>query len=47
MELHEHEILIACVEGWSANAAWRGVRMSDLLAAAGVEKRREVDVVSL
>ena len=47
MELHEHEIPIACVEGWSANASWRGVRMRDLLAAAGIDEPREVDVVSL
>ncbi|GAA2030321.1 molybdopterin-dependent oxidoreductase [Agromyces tropicus] len=26
---------IACVEGWSQSATWRGVRMVDLLAAAG------------
>ena len=47
MELHEHEIPIACVEGWSANASWRGVRLRDLLAAAGIDEPREVDVVSL
>jgi DMSO/TMAO reductase YedYZ molybdopterin-dependent catalytic subunit len=47
MEQHEHEIPIACVEGLSANASWRGVRMRDLLAAAGIDEPREVDVVSL
>lgn len=47
MELHEHEIPIACVEGWSANASWRGVRMRDLLAASGIDEPREVDVISL
>lgn len=47
MEQHEHEIPIACVEGWSANESWRGVRMRDLLAAAGVDEPRVVDVVSL
>jgi DMSO/TMAO reductase YedYZ molybdopterin-dependent catalytic subunit len=47
MELHEHEIPIACVEGWSPNASWRGVRMRDLLAAAGIDEPHEVDVVSL
>jgi hypothetical protein len=26
---------IACVEGWSTNADWRGVRVRDLLAAVG------------
>lgn len=47
MEQHEHEIPIACVEGWSANESWRGVRMRDLLAAVGVDETRVVDVVSL
>jgi hypothetical protein len=47
MEQHEHEIPIACVEGWSANESWRGVRLRDLLAAACVDGPREVDVVSL
>jgi hypothetical protein len=28
---------IACVEGWSASATWEGVRVRDLLAAAGAE----------
>ena len=28
---------IACVEGWSQSAAWRGVRLADLLAEAGAE----------
>ncbi len=32
---HEHELPIACVEGWSQTARWRGVRVPDLLAAVG------------
>lgn len=28
---------ISCVDGWSANAAWRGVPVRDLLALAGAE----------
>lgn len=28
---------IACVEGWSASQRWSGVRVSDLLVAAGVD----------
>jgi hypothetical protein len=32
---HEATLPIACVEGWSASARWRGVRVRDLLAAAG------------
>jgi hypothetical protein len=40
---------IACVEGWSASATWRGVRVRDLLRLAGVPEGRRptVDVVSL
>jgi hypothetical protein len=40
---------IACVEGWSASATWRGVRVRDLLHLAGVPPARHptVDVVSL
>jgi DMSO/TMAO reductase YedYZ molybdopterin-dependent catalytic subunit len=30
---------IACVEGWSTNADWRGVRVRDLLAAVGASGR--------
>lgn len=33
----EAELPIACVEGWSASARWRGVPVADLLAAAGIE----------
>lgn len=47
MEQHEYEIPIACVEGWSANESWRGIRLRDLLAAAGIDEPREIDVVSL
>lgn len=43
----EYELPIACVEGWSANARWGGIRMRDLLAAAGIDEPREVDVVSI
>lgn len=32
---HEVELPIACVEGWSATARWRGVRVGDLIDAAG------------
>jgi hypothetical protein len=40
---------IACVEGWSASATWRGVRVRDLLRLAGVPESHHpaVDVVSL
>ncbi len=32
---HEAELPIACVEGWSRGARWRGVRVRDVLALAG------------
>jgi DMSO/TMAO reductase YedYZ molybdopterin-dependent catalytic subunit len=38
---------IACVEGWSASGTWGGVRVSDVLAAAGLPTDRDVGVVSL
>nr|WP_246401282.1 molybdopterin-dependent oxidoreductase [Jiangella mangrovi] len=37
MARREAELPIACVEGWSASARWRGVPVADLLAAAGLE----------
>ncbi len=33
----EAELPIACVEGWSASARWRGVPVADLLIEAGVD----------
>jgi DMSO/TMAO reductase YedYZ molybdopterin-dependent catalytic subunit len=41
------ELPIACVEGWSANALWSGVRLVDLLALAGAAPRSRVRVESL
>ena len=38
---------IACVDGWSASAWWRGVALRDLLAAAGAPAGTTVTVVSL
>ena len=38
---------IACVEGWSAQGTWSGVRMADLLRAVGAPTGRDVDVTSL
>jgi len=38
---------IACVEGWSASAVWAGVRLGDLLEAAGLPRDTEVTVESL
>ncbi len=46
-EQHEAELPIACVEGWSASARWRGIPVRDLLAAAGARPGAEVTVESL
>ncbi len=46
-DLHEATLPIACVEGWSTSATWRGIRLKDLVAAAGVDGAREVVVESL
>ena len=35
LELHSAVLPIACVEGWSGQAVWRGVRVRDLLTLAG------------
>jgi hypothetical protein len=43
----EAHLPIACVEGWSYSARWRGVRVADLLAAAGAEANRTVRLESL
>ncbi|WP_116951803.1 molybdopterin-dependent oxidoreductase [Jiangella endophytica] len=40
----EAELPIACVEGWSVSACWRGVPVTELLAAAGVAPDDDVDV---
>ncbi|WP_175409873.1 molybdopterin-dependent oxidoreductase [Streptomyces sp. TRM64462] len=43
----EAELPIACVEGWSKNAHWTGVRIRDLLDRAGAPPGSRVRVVSL
>jgi DMSO/TMAO reductase YedYZ molybdopterin-dependent catalytic subunit len=43
----EATLPIACVEGWSESARWRGVPVRDLLARAGVGGGAEVAVESL
>lgn len=40
----EAELPIACVEGWSVSARWRGVPVAELLAAAGVDPDDDVTV---
>jgi len=43
----EARLPIACVEGWSQTASWKGVRMRDLLAAVQAEPGSRVRVTSL
>ncbi|MFI6940764.1 molybdopterin-dependent oxidoreductase [Streptomyces sp. NPDC050418] len=43
---HESELPIACVEGWSKTAHWRGVRIRDLLERAGAPASSRVRVTS-
>jgi DMSO/TMAO reductase YedYZ molybdopterin-dependent catalytic subunit len=43
----EATLPIACVEGWSASARWRGVPVRELLAVAGAGPAAEVEVESL
>ena len=38
---------ISCVEGWSVDADWEGVRLRDLLARAGIPAGATIRVVSL
>ncbi len=47
MPQREAELPIACVEGWSTSAMWRGVGVGDLLAAADVAPGGRAEVVSL
>lgn len=44
---YEHELPIACVEGWSQTARWRGVRIRDLVAAIGAPPSSALRVTSL
>ena len=41
------DLPIACVEGWSTQQTWSGVRLKDLRALAGVEERSDLFVRSL
>jgi len=43
----EADLPIACVEGWSTTARWRGVRLADVLERADVRPQRSVRVESL
>ena len=44
---HEATLPIACVEGWSASARWRGVRVAELLDRAGAAEDAVVMIESL
>ena len=47
MPRHEADLPIACVEGWSSGTTWGGVRMRDLVRAAGGDHTSSVRVDSL
>jgi DMSO/TMAO reductase YedYZ molybdopterin-dependent catalytic subunit len=47
MKQHTASLPIACVEGWSANGEWTGVRIADLVAQAGGSDDEDVRFVSL
>lgn len=44
---HRARLPIACVEGWSVDVDWQGVRLRDLLARAGVPAGTAIRVISL
>ncbi|MFB9191856.1 molybdopterin-dependent oxidoreductase [Actinomadura verrucosospora] len=44
---HTARLAISCVEGWSVEADWRGVRLRDVLRLAGVADDAQVLVESL
>lgn len=47
MPQHTHELPIACVEGWSQTAQWRGVLVRDLMDAVGAPAGSTLRVTSL
>ncbi len=47
MPQHTQELPIACVEGWSQLAQWRGVRVQDLVAAVGAPAGSRLRFTSL
>ena len=44
---HTVDLPLTCVEGWSVGARWSGLRLRDLLLAAGAEPGSDVRVESL
>ena len=47
MPVTSSRLPIACVEGWSATADWTGVRLRDVLDAAGIDPSTDLRTVSL
>lgn len=47
MEQHEERLPIACVEGWSSEGTWGGVRLKDVVTLAGGDLESGVRVESL
>lgn len=47
LERHDRSLPIACVEGWSRGAQWRGPRLLDLVRQAGGDENSRVRVISL
>lgn len=47
LQQSEAELPIACVEGWSTDASWRGVRLRDLLASVAAPLDSAVRLTSL
>ena len=47
MPQYTADLPISCVEGWSVNATWQGVRMIDLLERVGAPAGSQVRIVSL
>lgn len=47
MPLSEHQLPIACVEGWSQYANWRGVPIRDLIATVGAPADSLLRITSL
>jgi DMSO/TMAO reductase YedYZ molybdopterin-dependent catalytic subunit len=47
MPQHESMLPIACVEGWSQYATWRGVRVKDLMELVGADLDTDLRIISL
>lgn len=47
MTQHSVELPIACVEGWSQMASWRGVRLRDLMSRVGAKPGEDLRLTSL